>query len=326
MKGLALLTARVAGFVLRAVPGQGRSVPMSRLVNLFGRALWEMGMRRAPRGTNFRRRLKSGALVELDLAERIQGQTALTGIYEWTLADEIARHLPPHGTFFDVGGNVGLVTMEVLGRTSDRPIDVHAFEPHPENIGALRRNLELNRDAHVQIVAAAVGNRIGSAALGVSANEHESGSHRVGSEHDGGSPIADTMTVQMTTLDDYTREHGIERVDVLKVDVEGLEAEVLEGARELLSGQRVGLIILEMSDSGSDATGGDSRNLHDTLAAYGYKATPIASTSPTRLFPWMHHLAHQDVAFSPGPRQSQAQSSANDSRRDRAILPTVSGE
>jgi FkbM family methyltransferase len=291
--------ARACRLLIAHVPGQRRVPTISRLVNLVARALWEIGLRRAPKGTSLRTRLASGAQVELDLSERIQGQAALTGRYEPTLVDSIARDLPPGGTFFDVGANVGLVTFEVVGLTSDRRPQIHAFEPHPDNVAAIRRNLALNPEARVEVVGAAVGAATGSAVLGISPNPNESGWHRIVSEGSGGPAVAGTIDVPVTTVDEHAARHGIEHIDVLKVDVEGVEASVLEGASGLLSRRAIGMVILEISEPLLEATGRDSERVHDTMARHGYRGAVIKSTSPTRMIPKTRHLAPDDVAFRP---------------------------
>jgi FkbM family methyltransferase len=291
----AIATARVTRALLRLLPARRRGLHTSRLVNLGARLLWELTMRWAPQGTHLRCRLESGATVELDLSERIQGQAAMTGVYEPMLCEAIARRLPAAGTFFDVGSNVGLVTFEVLGRAASPP-RVHAFEPFAGNVAALRRNVDLNPGAEVHVVGSAVGAAVGAAALLPSQVQSESGCHRIVGDSDGGA-VAGTVEVPVTTIDDYAAQHGIERVDVMKVDVEGLEAAVLEGAKGMLSRQAVGVVILEVNEELIQDLGGEARQLYDTLLSYGYRPQPIPSTSPSRLVSRLRHLAPEDVAF-----------------------------
>lgn len=54
-----------------------------------------------------------------------------------------------------------------------------------------------------------------------------------------------TYTVTTTTVDAYATDHGIGHVDLLKIDVEGYDLHVLEGARDLLDGQRIDLFLFE---------------------------------------------------------------------------------
>lgn len=297
LRVLARTVTRLGRLLLLALPTSVRTVTLWRLVNLLARGMWELGLRWAPRGTTYRRRLASGARVELDLSERIQGQAAITGAYEATLAAEIAAQLPPGGTFFDVGANVGLVTIEVLGRAQSPR--VHAFEPHPDNVAALRRNLLLNPPGRVEVVEAAVGEAPGSATLLVSANPNESGWHRIGSGTEAETPTDGAIDVSVTALDAYAKANGIDHVDVLKIDAEGSELGVLEGARDLLSRQAIELVILEISEPLIEKLGGEARQLYDVMQSYGYRGEVIPSTSPTRVIPGTRHLAADDVAFRP---------------------------
>jgi FkbM family methyltransferase len=290
------MLARVVRAVLGVVPARRRGVGGARVVNLIARGIWTVALTRLPTGTTMRCRLASGTQAELDLSERIQGQAALTGAYEPSVCDEIARALPPGGTFFDVGGNVGLVTLEVLGRKDGAEPSVHVFEPHPRNVAALERSLSLNGAENVRVQAAAVGAAAGSAHLKTSDNPNESGCHRI---VEAAELRDDVITVPVVALDDYARSHGIDRVDVLKVDVEGHEAAVLEGARELLGRRAIGMVILEVNESLIGELGREADDLYATLSANGYEPTVIPSTSPSRLLRRLHHMAADDVAFRP---------------------------
>jgi FkbM family methyltransferase len=295
-RAFARFLARAGRLALGAVPVRRRGVRAWQVVNLLARALWEIGLRWAPQQTLWRTRLASGAQAELDLSERIQAQAALTGAYEPALCGEIAAALGSDGTFVDVGGNVGLVTLEVLARAGPVRPRIHVFEPHPDNVAALERNLGLNPGARVDVVNAAVGNAEGSARLKTSALRGESGAHRIVTDQTGDG----TIEVPVVTLDEYARRNGIERIDVLKIDVEGHEAAVLEGARELLGRQAVGMVILELNPSLIEEQGADSDDVYATLSRSGYRPSVLPSTSPTRLLRRLHHMAADDVAFRPG--------------------------
>lgn len=62
-----------------------------------------------------------------------------------------------------------------------------------------------------------------------------------------------TIEVPTTTLDAYAKEHGIEEIDLLKVDVEGAELAVLRGARGLLASGKIRLVQFEYGDTWIDA-------------------------------------------------------------------------
>jgi FkbM family methyltransferase len=143
------------------------------------------------------------------------------GFNEWTKRRLFARMLRRGMVVYDVGANVGsysvLASLHVghAGR-------VVAIEPAPENLEFLRRHLQLNDATNVSVIAAAAWNQSGT----VRFERHPD--RLQGHVADRGG-----QTVQAVTLDDLIR-NGEPRPHIMKIDVEGGEAEVLEGASEVL--------------------------------------------------------------------------------------------
>ena len=141
--------------------------------------------------------------------------------------------LPRARVVFDVGAYVGIYAMAAaLGAPERR---VHAFEPVPESFHRLQENLRVNGLSDVHAVPAAVGHRGGKAILhvpdGVWLPSHSS-------TRSGFRERTRPLEVPAITLDDYARERGIERVDLVKIDTEGNEDEVLAGAAKLFERSR----------------------------------------------------------------------------------------
>ena len=144
---------------------------------------------------------------------------------------------------FDVGANEGDWLAAVLTR-SPHAI-VHAFEPQ----AALAARIAADRPA-LLVNNVAVGDRAGELSL------YDYSDHP-GSQHASLLPgVIDTLhgskaratTVAVVTLDDYCAERRVERIDFLKIDVEGFEANVLRGARRLLANGCVGAIQFEFNE------------------------------------------------------------------------------
>ncbi|MCA8953014.1 MAG: FkbM family methyltransferase [Planctomycetes bacterium] len=138
---------------------------------------------------------------------------------------------------FDVGGGIGTYAM-VAARRAERP--VHLFEPLADNVRTVCDNLARNDlSARVRVNACVVTDRCGSADL---RREQNAFVTRVAEVYDD----PDRGAVRAVTLDAYCAEHDVERIDVLKIDVEGHEGRVLAGAERLLKEGRIGIVIVEM--------------------------------------------------------------------------------
>jgi FkbM family methyltransferase len=122
-------------------------------------------------------------------------------------------------TIFECGGHHGRDCM-VLAKMAGPTGRVVSFEPHPDNIAVLRRNVALNRLDNVTPVHAAVGAEPGS--LFIKARSNAKVSHAGGIE------------VPVVTLDEWAEANGI-WPDIVKIDVEGFEFEVLRGATKVLA-------------------------------------------------------------------------------------------
>lgn len=134
---------------------------------------------------------------------------------------------------FDVGANIGQSSYAYQTWWPDA--HVVAFEPLSTNYNVLKSNL---KDSAVTCVHAACSNRNGEASIHI----HEKGV-AASLEHEG---VGRQETINCVTLDHFTSKHSIQQIDFLKVDVEGHELSVLEGASQLLSQHRITSLLVEV--------------------------------------------------------------------------------
>jgi len=128
--------------------------------------------------------------------------------------------LGPGATMIDVGANVGYYAL--LGAAAVGPTGrVYAIEAHPRIFKYLQKNIALNGFGHVEAVHLAVGNTAGQTQV---SDRKDDNFNQVGQ--------AEGIAVPMGRLDDLDTGSGA--VALLKVDVEGYEKFVFEGARRLL--------------------------------------------------------------------------------------------
>jgi FkbM family methyltransferase len=144
------------------------------------------------------------------------------GTWEAEHAAAVRARLRPGMTVVDVGANIGYTALVAAAAVAPGG-RVIAVEPHPDNVALLRHNVA---GAEVEVVAAAAWREPGTVALSVSPSN--AGDHRteaLGAERD-------TVQVDAVRLDDVL---GDRRVDLVKLDCQGCEHVVLEGARAVIA-------------------------------------------------------------------------------------------
>ncbi len=223
------ISAPFGAFALPAFSERMRRLPMSLPLN---------GLRRAAE-TVVRRALMSGGREIADI-EVFPGQFArlhlrdnrcekrvFAGSRTWDDAEraEIRQRMAAHSgdrpfVFVDAGANAGLYTLSVLAdaRNLGKPVKVIAVEPDPENRRRLEFNLTASTADDVTVAPVALGAEVGEVHLSVSGRNR-------GEVHveEGG----DGVTVPLRPLGQVLTENGIDRVDVMKIDIEGYETPVL---------------------------------------------------------------------------------------------------
>lgn len=155
-------------------------------------------------------------------------------IYEYDLLKHIAETVPREGIWVDVGACIGTHTVffAKLG------LEVLAFEPVYANAELLDENLLENAvDAQVQLYTVALGAKETAVRLEVTANNM--GLSRIIEEH----PLA---PIPMLPLDEIVSRTG--KIGLIKIDVEGYEVEVLQGARKTLKQWHPRLFIESLTD------------------------------------------------------------------------------
>jgi len=138
----------------------------------------------------------------------------------------------------DVGSNIGITSIW-MAKNSEQ---VYSFEPEKENMLRFVENVQVNAVKNIELIPKAISNKNGHAELNILESY---GHHSLGKVTT--SKFIRTEIVETTTLDLFCKENDISRIDFLKVDVEGFELEVFEGAKNLLKKKQINLIAFEVS-------------------------------------------------------------------------------
>jgi FkbM family methyltransferase len=176
--------------------------------------------------------------------------------------------LKPGMTIVDVGANIGIYT-RFFAREIGGAGHVHAFEPAPQNF--LRLEAAVRGLGNVVANHAAVGERSGTTTLFLC--DQLNVDHRTFDGGDGRAGVA----VKQVALDDYFP--AATRVDVMKVDVQGFELQVLQGARRLMTENAGVTILMEFWPYGLAQASTRPRDLIDFARGLGFSARPVSRTS-----------------------------------------------
>ena len=165
------------------------------------------------------------------------------------------KYLRPGDVVIDVGANVGLTTLAAARAVGDSG-RVIAIEPHPRIFRYLRENVALNRAANVSLHNFALGNAEGTLLL----------SDMSADDHNFIAPGAGRLQVPVRRLDQLPIDSP--RIDLLKIDVEGYENYVLQGAAATL--QKTVCVYFESWDQHFAKYGYVCSEVLGCLAAQGF--------------------------------------------------------
>jgi FkbM family methyltransferase len=174
------------------------------------------------------------------------------GGFEYGTRRFLDDHLAPGDLFIDVGAHWGVYSLSAATRWPGQ-VNVLAIEASPLNVEQLRRWIAHNgQEKQIEVVAAGAADREGFASV---APQSTMGHHltHLGEEAGGGEGIRIPVTTIDRLLADRPALQG--RRTLVKIDVEGLEPEVIEGAADLLRSGRVSALIFEKGRNYNTAEG-----------------------------------------------------------------------
>ena len=166
----------------------------------------------------------------------------------------------PASHIVDVGANQGLYALPLSHQAKEGR--VYAFEPDPKLFATLESNVQRNSAQNVILFNAAAASR--PSKLFLRPGRFNRGDNRI--VHDENADSA-TIEVDAIPLDDAIAD---EHIDLLKIDVQGYETEVLQGAQKLLHANQQLLICFEFWPHGLRLAGSGPEELLDLLRRAGF--------------------------------------------------------
>jgi FkbM family methyltransferase len=152
--------------------------------------------------------------------------------YEPATFEFLRANCRPGATALDIGAHLGLFSV-VLGRLAGPAGKVFSFEPTPFTRSALETTIRLNGLVdRVEVRAEAVARKTGTALFHDTGNVVSNANSLVATSRSSAG-----IEVPTISIDEFSESRGL-KVDLLKIDVEGAECAVLQGARQVITGCR----------------------------------------------------------------------------------------
>ena len=211
-------------------------------------------------------KLQSGQVLAVRSTDIVGWEILNNESFENTVRHRILSEVQPGMVVLDVGANIGYYTVQMAAKVGAAG-RVVAFEPNPVMVLELKRNLELNRLDNVSIQPIALSNRPGEAEFFCPPDGWEAhGSLQPNRTFQ----VDHTIKVPTRTLDEVIEQLGLAKVDFIKMDVEGAERNVFQGAKRTLSSSNRPAIFFECAESVCRPFGHYVLDVLQDDAAFGY--------------------------------------------------------
>lgn len=212
---------------------------------------------------SMRKAERDGIKFQLDLS-RLIDHSAFFKILNEPAWQNLFRIIKPGFVVFDIGANIGFLTLN-FARTCHQG-RVVAFEPDSQNFERLEHNVKLNDFTNIDLYKLALGSQPESREL-YKLYENNPGANRILSgEHHAKFPHE---KVSVMTLDRMVEELSLQHLDLLKIDVEGFEMFVLQGAEESIKKWRP-ILFVELAEVNLNEHGLSARQLIEYIEQLNY--------------------------------------------------------
>lgn len=219
----------------------------------------------------FRGVVKNARRLDLDLSlqvdEWIQASLYFTGTYENEELELVRSLLKPEDVFVDLGANIGLYSM-IASRAVGPKGHVYSFEPFPLNTERLKQHLATNQCSNATVIQKAVADKSGSLTLKY---DHSSQNTGMPSAYN---TYGTEVQVKVVALDEEAKDQKWNRVDFIKMDIEGGEYLALLGMRQILE-TWVPKILLELHPQAVARTPYTANQIIEILTERNYTGRQI---------------------------------------------------
>jgi FkbM family methyltransferase len=239
-------------------------------------------------------RLRCGAEILVPLDDYVGRAAFCMGDLDGKLTRIIEKIVKPGDCVLDIGANLGIVTLRLAQLVGELGV-VHAFEPNPGLSKLLRDSIEQNQLRNVHLHGIAIGSEEGTIDLVFPRENSGKGTISSARSQAGWTSIP----VQVKLLSRIAEEFRFDRVRLVKIDVEGFEAEVLQGAESWLAKSPPDAFVFETNDK---RPSGEPDPVLSLLSRYDYSFYAIPKRylrlvlTPYPDTRWSENISHDMLA------------------------------
>jgi FkbM family methyltransferase len=204
-----------------------------------------------------------------NLIENVSQEIFIQGIYEKSTSDFFIKRLKQGGVFLDLGANIGAICVPV--GTQRKDCQMVCVEAAPWLYEYLKENLDQNGLGNAKVINKALFST-DNEELNFYSPEQKFGKGSLSPNYT--DKVTKVRTIRLDTLLD---ELQIKQVDIIKIDVEGYEFQVFQGAEKLLSGENAPDLLFEFEYWAEEAAGIPIGSAQQLLLDKGYKLFKLDS-------------------------------------------------
>jgi FkbM family methyltransferase len=237
--------------------------------------------------SRFIKKLPVGIQLELGSIDHIEQTLLWYGWYEKNEFLTFYELLQPNSVVIDVGTNLGYYSIAAAAKFNT--VSVISFEPGSNAFQRLQKNIALNQLKNITPIQQAIGREEGKKTLYLSGEENTGMSGFEQAENFTGK----TEIVNCTSIDKFAGTKSLEKLDLIKIDIEGSEMDVLNGMTNTLTSYKP-IVLIEICTETLQRFHQTPANIHRFLTNFGYQG--YKATSPFQLYP-LNENEDTDLAF-----------------------------
>lgn len=217
-----------------------------------------------------------------ELGEHISGSIFWKGYYSEAELMTLASILKDDSVFVDIGANKGVFTVFAAKRLPNGR--VLSFEPTSKNYNVLKRNVDVNKFDNVELFEIGISDKhkvipiYGPNERYLDGTKNE-GAFSIFASEKTGQFLQD---IEVDSLDSILRNNPSQKIDVIKIDVEGSEVDVLNGMIQTILKYKP-YILIESNDKALRSAGHTSGEIFSILDKFSYKYKPANDIKHTNL-------------------------------------------